>query len=473
MIIEKMEMPFWGLVDTVIADSGNAKQVDLTLLAQQLIRHVQTVHKKNHIIMDLKPDNLMFAKRASKKSTLADRLRFIDLGLWKHLSKNDPDKVNGLTGNAMYCSLSMQEMNYPATKDDLQMAIIVIAEMAIRVQAALNGDTDKYEKSNTPSYLPWGTCQNEQATFQCKRENLTQPNSELYKRMPPKCADKIYRLIGITREMSFPKKADYEAIIDDLKSFVIPKPTKRKSVSRTKPVPKSAQSAKQPAGGRTTRAAVRRSRSPPVEEEEDAKPSPRKRSATTRNAVVDLVESDDSEDESSGDPMEVELLDSNGVVMDMQKNMENRKHNNMACAAKTKTETMAMTQSLRVTIKQGRSVLYSFDANPEESFVLTSTNSSSRSTKVPRYEIPAGHANHCLVKVVGVKPKPGTRVYDKILAVEVQHTAKTGSTLFGDITLDSSNKKKSLTQTKIYRGRVGAESKITIGDVIVTFEKLY
>ena len=147
------------------------------------------------------PDNLMFAKRTKKSPTLADRLRFIDLGLWKQISKHNPEKVDSLTGNAMYCSLAMQENNHPAPRDDLQMAVIVIAEMAIRIQAKLNGESGKYEKSSTHSYLPWGQCKSEQEVFQCKEQNLTDPNSKFYQRMPPSCADTIYRLIETTQEL--------------------------------------------------------------------------------------------------------------------------------------------------------------------------------------------------------------------------------------------------------------------------------
>jgi serine/threonine protein kinase len=470
MIIEKMDKPFWSFLDDVMADSGNAKEVDLSELARQLIEHTESVHKKRHIIIDVKPDNFMFAMRTSKSQTHAELLRFVDLGLWKLIQKDDEGKAKSFTGNDLYCSLNMQKLNHPSRADDLQMIVLVIAEMAIRLRAKLHGETDKYEKTPIPSYLPWSHCANQQNVFQCKEDKLMNPDSEFYQRMPPSCAATIHKLIQKTQEISFNQKPDYNEFIDELGSFAVPKPAKRKVAPRTKRVPKSSLAAEAKPAGRVTRASARHSRSSPTEEEKDSKPPPRKRPALDRHHSPD--------EESTDDPMEVEPLDDNGIVVEGQENMgisQSNRDSKRAAKASASSATMEIKDSLRVTIKQqgrGGAVLHSFDVGPQDAFVLGSGNSSSRSKKATRYSIPVGEPNHCSVKLVGMKPKPGERQCTKILAIEVEHTAKTGSTEFGDNTLSSSNKKKSLGINKIHKGRITRESTITIGDVAVTFERL-
>ena len=191
MIIEKMDLPFWSLVEQVITESGNATEVDLSPLAQQLIEITRKVHAKSHILVDVKPDNFMFAKQTKTSQTLPERLRHVDLGLWKMIRKEDFGEVSSLTGNGMYCSLKMQRMQHPTRGDDLQMIVLVIAEMAIRINAKLRGESKKYERTPIPSYLPWSQCKSEQEVFECKEQNLTDRKSEFYQRMPPGCATAI------------------------------------------------------------------------------------------------------------------------------------------------------------------------------------------------------------------------------------------------------------------------------------------
>jgi len=128
-------------------------------------------------------------------------------------------------------------------------------------------------------------------------------------------------------------------------------------------------------------------------------------------------------------------------------------------------------ECLLVTVKRGKELLDSFDAYPDQTFVFGSNKIDSFKTKI-RKTIPAGEGNHCSLKVVGVAKKPGQTEFDKILSVEVEHMAKTGSTELGDETLSPTRKKTYVSGLDIPKGRVGRRCKITIGDVQVTFQKV-
>ena len=162
-------------------------------------------------------------------------------------------------------------------------------------------------------------------------------------------------------------------------------------------------------------------------------------------------------------------MDANGVVVaDEQENLGNKRTNRTAAADKP----MQVTQCLHVTIRQGDKVLYRFDLAPEESFTLSSKAATNKRKLAPTYQIPAGEVNHCDVKAVGVKPKPGERECTKILAVQVVHKAPAGSTQFGDAQLDAAHKKTSLSIGQVNKHHP-QHSKLQIGNVVVTFEKLW
>uniref|UniRef100_A0A7S3P7U9 Casein kinase I n=1 Tax=Amphora coffeiformis TaxID=265554 RepID=A0A7S3P7U9_9STRA len=492
MIIEKMEMPLWDCIDELIAGSGNAKEIDLSEIAQQFFHLAKAVHEKSHTIVDVKPDNFMFAKRSNRKQTYAELLRLVDLGLWKHLHQPQNVKVNELTGNAMYCSLNMQAMDTPSLCDDMQMMVIIIAELVIRVNAKLHNEADKYEKSTIPSYLPWSQAKSENAVFQSKEKNVLDRKSEFYKRMPKACADTIFKLIGRTQEIEFNQKPNYDKLTTELQKFTVPKPDKRKAVARVAKQASATRSTR--AAGtsrspetperRTTRAASasaskRRGRSTTPDNDkdeiqEDRKPSARKKRAERRDdpMIVDLIGTSDDEDDDS-----VEHMDIDEPVANEQENLGNRRNNSSRGTKKKKSHppapegTMVVKECLLVTVKRGKEVLESFDAYPDQTIVFGSSKVNNFKSKI-RKTIPAGQGNHCSIKVVGVAKKPGQTEFDKILSVEVEHMAKTGSTELGDETLGPTQKKTYVAGLDIPKGRVGRRCKITIGDVHVTFQKV-
>ena len=265
---------------------------------------------------------------------------------------------------------------------------------------------------------------------------------------------------------------NYAKLTAELQSFTVPKPAKREAVARGKTQASTSRNLGTPGRGSVARSASatkRRGRSAALEIAEDSKPSPRKKRAARKDdpMVFEIIDSDEEED--SVEPMDVE------PVAEEQENLGNRRSNSARAKKKSPPPAaggaMVAKEYLLVTVKRGKKVLDSFDAYPDQTFVFGSSKTDNFKTKI-RKTIPAGEGNHCSVKVVGVPKKPGQDEFDKILNLEVEHMAKTGSTQLGDETLGPAKKKTYVSAMDIPKGRVGARCKITIGDVNVTFQKV-
>jgi serine/threonine protein kinase len=469
LIMERMEKTFWAGVDDLMEESPNTK-VDLSSLAQQVIHLVHQVHQKKYVLVDIKPDNFMFAKATNTKEKHADLLRIVDLGLWTPVP-TQPETVPGLTGNDLYCSLNMQKMNKPTYRDDVQMAVIVIAEMAIRVQAALHNQTDDYKGTKVPAYLPWSQGTNEAEVYRLKEENLLNSKSAFYARMPKNCAETIFNLIQTTQELDFHTLPPYATMIEDLANFAIKVPAKRKTAARSRT-----------GTGSTPRRSVSKKR-PSVaasaanhENEEDAKPAARKRRSPRREEnrndrmEIDLTYSTEEEQEDDGGvmPMDIDSEDDEGA--NNQENTINRPNTPVLTGSKKSVSKSNETQQkLVIKVSQGRKKIDSFCAFPDSLFVFGSGKSNRMKKENTHIQIPAGETVHFTLKVVGLK-RPGSNDYHAILKVEIEHTAKTGSTVVGRHTLGPS-KKASVLLSQICKGSVSADCKVSVGDVTITFEQ--
>lgn len=449
--MERMEKTLWAGVDDLMEESPNTK-VDVSSLAQQIIHLMHQVHQKKYVMVDIKPDNFMFAKATNKKDTLADRLRIVDLGLWTAVP-TEPEAVAGLTGNDLYCSLNMQKLNKPTYRDDAQMAVIVIAEIAIRVAAELHNQTDNYTGTAVPSYLPWSQGSDEDEVYCLKEENLLNRKSEFYTRMPKDCADTIFRLIQTTQNLDFHTLPPYQTMVSELAKFSIKIPAKRKAAARA----------------RSTSTTPRRSGAAAVDDDSDAKPAARKRRTPRRKESnndrmeIDLTYSSDDEDDGGVVPMDI---DSDSQGTNDQENTINRPNKRSVAGSK---KPAVPKQKLVVKVMQGRNTIDSFCAFPETLLVFGSGTSNRFKKENTHIQIPAGEDVHFTFKVVGLK-RPGCAEYHAIVKVEIEHTAKTGSTMVGRQTLGPSQKTTVLL-SQISKGHVGAACTIQVGKVTITFEQ--
>lgn len=484
LVQEQMDKPLFDGIAELIDSSGTGSSVNLTPLAQRLFRNCECVHKKNHIMVDVKPDNIMFAKATAEKKNLPERLRFVDLGLWKRYTSESSDgaKVGDLTGNAMYCSLHMQELEKPVFRDDAQMMAIVLGEIVIRVHAALCNTTDQYEKTRVTSYLPWANGSNDQEVFRIKKENLLKSSSEFYKRMPPKAAKILFDLIQLTHNTGARSQPDYVAYSNLLKYLAVPKPAKRKTrpsrYSATSGAPTSQKttsrgvaraatarfaSASQEEGvasqrvTRSGRAYVINSGSEDEETEEGARPSPRKRPAVNdREMVVELLSSDEEAEQTDAEPMDIdETFD---PFSEEQENVLNRRSNS-ARSSKPKA-------GIVLTIKRDKEELKSFTAYPGPTYSLGSRNAKATKSKIC-VPVPGLSLNHCELKVNGIPSKPS-----KLLSVDFKHVAKEGSTKVDREMLDQKNQSMRLEIAHIPTAQQAAK-KLRIGDVVVEFKQLF
>ena len=456
--MERMEKPLWSCVDELIDGSGASKTVDLSALAQRFIQIVQEVHAKKHVLVDIKPDNFMFAKGTKKSQTHADLLRTVDLGLWTIMPK-DPEPVASLTGNDLYCSLHMQKMIKSTFRDDIQGILIVIAELAIRVHAALLNQTDDYEKSEIPSFLPWSQGKNQTEVFRLKEENLLKRKSEFYKRMPADCAETIFKLIQTTQKLEFHSMPPYATLMEELAKFAVKKPAKRKARTSTATTARAKAGAKTPPrspmpAARTTRSSAKKVHNRDEDEgsDLDTKPAARRRRTTKRQ-------------ESSDDNMEIDLTYSEGddSVEPMDIDYDEAEQENR------RLQKPDPQQTLVIKVKKGKKEIDSFVAVPDSIFVFGSGPSNRMKKENTHVQIPAGEGVHCSLFVVGLK-RPGSTQHHAIVKVEIQHMAKTGSTKVGSKTLGPSEK-TTVPLQEIYKSQVGKNCKVWIGDVLVTFER--
>jgi serine/threonine protein kinase len=237
--MERMECGlFQGLPKIVRRAPSTLPFIEIGPIAVRLIELIEAIHQLKHIVVDVKPDNIMFAPDATKTTrktlekdigALAQRLRLVDFGL----SQLRIDPMNGkhyanvkqgsLVGTPLYASRHVHDGDTCARRDDVESIGIVIAELLIRIHATLEGTAHEYEKTKIEGYLPWANAGNcDEVIGEAKAEMMKDIRSPFYKRMGSKtAAATMHKYFQATLAMKYSQMPDYDllkALVADLQA---------------------------------------------------------------------------------------------------------------------------------------------------------------------------------------------------------------------------------------------------------------
>lgn len=227
--MERMQHSFWTIVPR-LTGAANTTTIYVGPIAERLVKIVQAIHATwKSLVVDVKPDNFMFAYGDDKDGTpqnWATRLRLLDLGLIQSYSGEGGHRPNeencGLVGTPLYASLHVHDGNKVSRRDDLEAVGYVIAELVIRLVATLNGNTNDFERTSFPSYLPWSSGTSDQAVGAMKKENVASKASVFYARMGQgNAADIIYDYLTSVNKISYKENPNYDELCEKLRPLTV------------------------------------------------------------------------------------------------------------------------------------------------------------------------------------------------------------------------------------------------------------
>ncbi|GKY96705.1 hypothetical protein MPSEU_000630000 [Mayamaea pseudoterrestris] len=191
----------------------------------EILRMIKAIHGQGHLVVDVKPENIMFGFLAldDPKAALyvdndigsqAGLLRMVNFGQAVNLPKNiygdesytmNVDCVEARSGSPIYRSRFADDAGHHLTRrDDLEAVGLVIAHLIIRIKAALANTS---EESDWPE-LPWSTEGSDEALKLKKCTEMGDRNSDFYKQLD-ESADTMLEFFAKTAAMKDDKKPDY------------------------------------------------------------------------------------------------------------------------------------------------------------------------------------------------------------------------------------------------------------------------
>ena len=203
--------------------------IQLGEVAVALISLLEAVHNMKRLFIDVKPDNFMACKPSARKSSsIAQRLRMIDLGLVESFhdmassSHRDNMYPNGqVIGTPNYVSINVLEGNTPSRRDDMEALGYVIVELILfsyKHFGMLNSSSTGGRKSTgLDSLLPWSSCKSDEEILREKKESLNGSLYSMIENDTNKTASMIMKeYFDDVRGLTYKEKPKY----DRLKSFV-------------------------------------------------------------------------------------------------------------------------------------------------------------------------------------------------------------------------------------------------------------
>ena len=228
----------------------SVKEIALGPLCQRLIDIVQAIHKTRHILIDIKPDNLMIdgnfslpsatvvkSKTILSTDDLAQSIRLVDFGLIKsvigtsgtHMENMPTSQVQG---TPLYASLHVHDLQSPSRRDDVYAMLYVIGEIVLCIDNLLQSKSDMGTDTASPSYFPWSHETSDAAIGKVKEEQMKSIQSRYFASMPNKTiAELLCKAHQLMHDTDFVKKPDYDAVKTLVSHIRIPVPAPLSSIT--------------------------------------------------------------------------------------------------------------------------------------------------------------------------------------------------------------------------------------------------
>ena len=231
------------------ASHPSMKEMAFGQVCTQLIHIVESIHQSKHILLDVKPDNLMisknftlgvFAKSKTKITTdyLATSIRLVDLGLLKSImgptgSHTENVPASEVQGTPLYSSLHVHNLQTPSRRDDVYAMLYVIGELILRVSGILDGKPAPYGSgTKSASYFQWSQEKSDAAIGKIKAEEMKSIKSAYFSSMPNTTIAKIlFSAHQQVHDTNFAQKPNYDLICTALSNIKIPIPASYSSVT--------------------------------------------------------------------------------------------------------------------------------------------------------------------------------------------------------------------------------------------------
>jgi hypothetical protein len=268
--MEKMESPLSGIVPELLKHSKASQTIDFGPVAVQLLKCVQAIQDRKHLVIDIKPENFMFsssgstARGAGSAATkLASRIRILDLALvqpWTSIgSHRSNDGTPGVVGTPLYASLNLHNGETPSRRDDLEALGYVIAELVMKLAS---GDAS--------AELPWRGGKSDDEIGKLKLDHVNNINSDFYNKLGGPSVVKIMKeYLDTVRTYPFKKTPDYDDLATLLSKIKVPHP----KVHSSRKTPPSATKA---ATDSTANKRITRSRARALDDTDGDESSPQK-----------------------------------------------------------------------------------------------------------------------------------------------------------------------------------------------------
>ena len=247
LVIERMEQDLFSALGSL---PSLRNSVDLGPLALKLLDMFRQFHENGFVVVDVKPENLMIAPKASlnSKESIVDRVRMVDLGLFTTFrsvaggSGHVPnDTSSQVQGTPLYASLNMHELNKASRRDDIESLLYLLGEFVICVHAGQTGKTKAYKYKG--SFLPWSGALSDEEVGEQKQAQVSNPKSEYYTRMPPAAAIILKQCWDEVRTYKYKQEPAYDVLRTKLAKLQVPtvakKATKRAASGTEGPIRRS------------------------------------------------------------------------------------------------------------------------------------------------------------------------------------------------------------------------------------------
>lgn len=249
LIVEQMKCELLNILPSFVehqvssAQRQSGKEIALGPVCTQLIRMVEAVHKTKHILLDVKPDNLMidykFTLPVINKSktnmittdNLAKSMRLVDFGLLKPIGgvtgthmENAP--TSEVQGTPLYASLHVHNLQTPSRRDDLYGMLYVIGEVVLNINGILYNKPAPYGAgTKAASYFPWSQCTSDVAIGQVKVAEMASIKSHYFASMPNQSiAETLFCAHQQVHDTEFAQVPDYNSLCELLNTIKIPIP---------------------------------------------------------------------------------------------------------------------------------------------------------------------------------------------------------------------------------------------------------